>query len=464
MFTLSIMSSAWQKNTVWFLAIVVMSCGSRFQGNSDKALQEAVFRDIMLADPSLSHSIALLDDSETSDLASAFLVDLEEAKELEDQVKQVLEAKKDPSLDDRCILWYLENSLISKAFRDHEYPISTTDGLHLDLIRHFQNREIKSKKQIESFLGDLLLIDGHIGTLVDELESMRRDGIIAPDFILEKIRLQCDSIVKAPIDENPIYVSFQSNLNDINLLEPTRKAEYLKTCKAKLAERVIPAYVRLSKYLQQLEGAGVSIAGVWRLKYGTDYYRNRLKWHTGFDGSIDSLYLSLKAALNEKQANDAVGLVESVIESEFPENTPVFRKVLPVDAHIKGLNLLLALETSGGSAADRLAMAKLVVDIGIHSKRWLREQAVDYLISRTGMNPTIADEIVIDCIAHPGLSAAEKLGQLQLVELKKQLLKKSSSLDFNSFLLEHLKENGPLPIEVLTEVLINEAELAQSSL
>jgi uncharacterized protein (DUF885 family) len=100
----------------------------------------------------------------------------------------------------------------------------------------------------------------------------------------------------------------------------------------------------------------------------------------------------------------------------------------------------------GQLASERFRAARLVIDTGIHSMGWTREQAQDYLRSHA---PTQALSEVDRYISWPGQALSYKLGQLKIVELRKkaeqQLGPKFDVRDFHDVVLS----DGSLPLELL---------------
>jgi uncharacterized protein (DUF885 family) len=92
---------------------------------------------------------------------------------------------------------------------------------------------------------------------------------------------------------------------------------------------------------------------------------------------------------------------------------------------------------------------RLVVDTGVHSKHWSRQQMVDYFRKYTAMDePNIQTE-VDRYIAWPAQSLAYKLGQLRIVELREEARKElGPKFDIRAFHDEVLGA-GALPLDVL---------------
>src|SRR5262249_56107988 len=61
---------------------------------------------------------------------------------------------------------------------------------------------------------------------------------------------------------------------------------------------------------------------------------------------------------------------------------------------------------------ELLRAGRLVVDTGIHAKGWTREQAIDYMVSTTGIEPSDVTSEVERYMALPGQACAYKVGEL----------------------------------------------------
>lgn len=72
----------------------------------------------------------------------------------------------------------------------------------------------------------------------------------------------------------------------------------------------------------------------------------------------------------------------------------------------------------GGLNDEMLRAMRLVVDSGIHSKGWTRDQSIAYMLDNSGMSKTDATAEVERYIAIPGQALAYKIGQLTILKLK----------------------------------------------
>jgi uncharacterized protein (DUF885 family) len=103
----------------------------------------------------------------------------------------------------------------------------------------------------------------------------------------------------------------------------------------------------------------------------------------------------------------------------------------------------------GGLNDEMLRAMRLVVDTGIHSKGWSREQAIDYMLANSGMSRTDVTAEVERYIAIPGQALAYKVGALTIQRLKaKAQAALGTRFDPRAFHAQVLM-TGSLPMVVL---------------
>ncbi len=93
--------------------------------------------------------------------------------------------------------------------------------------------------------------------------------------------------------------------------------------------------------------------------------------------------------------------------------------------------------------AELFRARRLVVDTGIHSQRWTRQQAIDY-----GIKPSEVERYVV----WPGQACSYKIGMLKILELRERARKalgdKFSLKEFHNAVLR----SGTVPLSVLDQV------------
>ena len=93
--------------------------------------------------------------------------------------------------------------------------------------------------------------------------------------------------------------------------------------------------------------------------------------------------------------------------------------------------------------------SRLVVDTGMHSLRWERQKAIDYMAENTAKQELEIAAEIDRYIVWPGQALAYKVGQLKISELRaKAKLVLADKFDIRDFHDELLKD-GPLPLDQL---------------
>ena len=152
--------------------------------------------------------------------------------------------------------------------------------------------------------------------------------------------------------------------------------------------------------------------------------------------------------------------MQLAIQQEL-QNVPKFRKFGGYTAYIEGWGLYSEyLPKEFGAYQDpysdfgRLAMelwraCRLVVDTGIHSKRWTREEGVAYYTDNTPNAVSDGVKMVERHIVMPSQATAYKIGMLKILELRAGAKEKlGDKFDIREYHDEILKY-GPLPLNVV---------------
>ena len=145
-------------------------------------------------------------------------------------------------------------------------------------------------------------------------------------------------------------------------------------------------------------------------------------------------------------------------------NLPRFRKYGFYTAYMEGWALYTELipkemglyqnpySDFGRLSMELLRAARLVVDVGIHSKKWTREQAIKYFTDNTPNSEYDCRKEIERYIVWPSQATAYKIGMLKILELrekaKKQLGNKFDIREFHDVVLT----NGAVPLNILEDL------------
>lgn len=103
----------------------------------------------------------------------------------------------------------------------------------------------------------------------------------------------------------------------------------------------------------------------------------------------------------------------------------------------------------GRLEGDMWRAIRLVVDTGVHSQHWTRQQMVDFFHENSAIDETNVQSEVDRYIAWPGQALGYKMGQLKILELRARAQKElGPKFDLKTF-HDEVVDSGALPLDVL---------------
>lgn len=194
----------------------------------------------------------------------------------------------------------------------------------------------------------------------------------------------------------------------------------------------------------------------------------------GGAGSIDGkipgkFWLNLRTtSLHSKYSLADLAFHESIPghiwQGEYTHGMPLVRQLLAFNAYSEGWALYAEqlADELGAYAGDPVGRVgylqsiafracRLVVDTGIHAKRWTREQAVQFFIDVNGSNPLeVASEVDRYC-SWPGQACGYKVGHSEINRQRDNAQKAlGSNYDLKSF-NDTVVLGGNVPLDVLAK-------------
>ncbi len=483
--------------------------------------------------------------------------------------------------------WFFEDLINSAEYEYSGYPITQLSGVTVDLPQFLTDTHaIVSEKSVERYLSRV----DEFGRVLEEMkirvEDHRDNGVVAPDFILEKILVGLLSFIEGGATDNPLVKTLPARLDKVEGLTEDQKADYVVRVTELVEDRIIPGYEAMIALHEELMETANSDAGIWRIPNGDKIYAAALRSNTTTDYTADQIhdtglsevarieiemdkiltregitdgsvtqrvqalmqdpahifpntdegraemiafleeintdimgkagdyfitlppqeleilrvpvysqdsspggyysgpsldgkrpgrfYINLKdTADNPKWTLPTLLYHEAAPGHHFQisrammiEKVPILRKMSPFTAYTEGWALYaerIAAEDMGlyednplwdlgRLQAEMFRAVRLVVDTGLHHKRWSREQAIDYMMSKTGMTEAEVTREIERYVVWPGQATAYKTGQLAILDMR---AKAETALgdafdlrDFNEMILE----NGAMPLGILDGV------------
>ena len=483
--------------------------------------------------------------------------------------------------------WFFEDLLNDAKLEYSGYPISQLSGPTVNLPQFLTDTHaIESPKSIERYLSRVDEFGRVLGEMKTRVEDHRDNGVVAPDFIIEKVLVGLRSFIEGGAAENPLVKTLPARLDKVEGLSDDQKADYVARAQELVQTKIIPGYEAMIGLHEELLKTANSDAGIWRLPDGDKIYAAALRSNTTTDYTADEIHetgLSEVArieaemdviltgenltdgtvtervqALMQDPAHifpntdegraDMIAFLEEInthimskagdyfitlppqdleilrvpeysqdsspggyyngpsLDGKRPgrfyinlkdtadnpkwtlptllyheaapghhfqisramliKKVPILRKMSPFTAYTEGWALYAEriaaqdmglyegkpLWDLGRLQAEMFRAVRLVVDTGLHHKRWSREQAIDYMMSKTGMTEAEVTREIERYIVWPGQATAYKTGQLAILDMRTKaetaLGAEFNLRNFNEMILE----NGAMPLGILSEV------------
>ncbi|TGM08937.1 DUF885 domain-containing protein [Leptospira barantonii] len=487
--------------------------------------------------------------------------------------------------------WSYRLKVSGERFLFHDYPANQLFGVQSQLPTFLATQHpISSSQDVEDYVTRLEAVPKKIDQLIEGILYRDKNGILPPDFILDRLISEVKGFVEVPAKQNILYAAFEKKVGKLDSISSDSKNRYLDRVEQSIESGIFPAYSKLLNLFLEQRKHSDSKAGVWKLPDGDLYYSQELKKHTTTELSAEEIHKiglsevariqnEMKIILKSVGKNQPIPLAmaelrkdprflfpdteegklqaleeykrilkdsedktkplflrmpESKVEVEripvFKEKTapgayydepaldgsrpgifyanlrdtkeipkfgmftltyheaipghhlqiaimqelkglPRFRNTITFTAYVEGWALYaerLAKDYAffqdpysdlGRLQAELFRAVRLVVDTGLHYKRWSREQAISYMMQNTGMAPKDVTSEIERYIVYPGQACSYKLGMLKILELREKVREKQKDKfeirNFHSVVLD----NGSLPLTIL-ERLVNDELLS----
>jgi uncharacterized protein (DUF885 family) len=247
---------------------------------------------------------------------------------------------------------------------------------------------------------------------------------------------------------------------------PAGREQYLGDARGVIASVMVAA----PRYFRTLPKAPLEVRAVekWREGTASTAFYNP----PSADGSRPGIYYVNLVDMNQTQKVQVAGIAAhegapghhfQIARQQELTGIPKFRKFGGYGAYIEGWGLYserLANEMGVYKTPyDRFGMLslqvwraiRLVLDTGIHSRRWTREQAIAYFKANSSVSDTDIAREVDRYFNWPGQATSYMVGQLKITALRKRaeqaLGPKFDIRDFHEAVLDQ----GALPLDVLDE-------------
>ena len=482
--------------------------------------------------------------------------------------------------------WFFDDQLRQAELRYSGYRVNQISGVTVNMPQFLTDTHvIKTEKSVRRYLSRLAEFGRVLRETHERVTDDRANGVIPPDFVIEKALVGMNKFIEGGAAENPLVTTLGPKLAALDGLDETTAGQLVDEAAQLVTTEVIPGYQAMISLFESMLPEATHDAGIWRLPDGDAIYATKLQSNTTTRYSPDEIHATGLAEvdriegemldildsqgiaggsfaervrivmedpahqfpntdegradmiayledfdrrvmaiaadyfitippqpleivrvpeysqdsspggyyngpaldgsrpgrfyINQKQTADnprwtlptlmihegSPGHHFQISTSQLIEGVPLLRRLSPFSAFSEGWALYSEriaktdmglydndpLGDLGRLQAEMFRAVRLVVDTGMHAKRWSREQAIEYMITKTGMTTEEVTREIERYVVWPGQATAYKTGQLALLAMREEAeLKLGERFDLREF-HEAVLMNGAMPLDILKD-------------
>ena len=346
-----------------------------------------------------------------------------------------------------ALLDYFRDTQGLASIHDGAWSLPNGDEYYALRLRSYTTTDFSAQQIHDIGLSEVSRITKRMGEILDQIgyQSNKPVGLIMNDMNEDESFLYADSR-----DRKEIVVADYNEM--VGAATLGMKDYFYKLPNAAVEVRAVPEYSEKTQaggyYMSpSLDGKrpGVFYANLYDIKQTPTYSMQALAFHEAIPGH------HLQIALNLENEDLTLYRRFGYRTSAFSEGWALYSEQLALEAGL-ARNLL---DELGVLQSELFRSVRLVVDTGMHYKRWTREEAMDYMKRITGMSDTEVRAEIERYIVWPGQATSYKVGMLKILELRKTAQEKlGNNFDIKKF-HSIVLDNGIPPLFVL-EDLVNE--------
>ena len=482
--------------------------------------------------------------------------------------------------------WFFDDQLRQAELRYSGYRVNQISGVTVNMPQFLTDTHvIKNEKSVRRYLSRLAEFGRVLRETHERVTDDRANGVIPPDFVIEKALVGMNKFIEGGAAENPLVTTLGPKLAALDGLDETTAGQLVDEAAQLVTTEVIPGYQAMISLFESMLPEATHDAGIWRLPDGDAIYATKLQSNTTTQYSPDEIHATGLAEvdriegemldildsqgiasgsfaervrivmedpahqfpntdagradmiayledfdrrvmaiaadyfitippqpleivrvpeysqesspggyyngpaldgsrpgrfyINQKQTADnprwtlptlmihegSPGHHFQISTSQLIEGVPLLRRLSPFSAFSEGWALYSEriaktdmglydndpLGDLGRLQAEMFRAVRLVVDTGMHAKRWSREQAIEYMITKTGMTTEEVTREIERYVVWPGQATAYKTGQLALLAMREEAeLELGERFDLREF-HEAVLMNGAMPLDILKD-------------
>lgn len=177
---------------------------------------------------------------------------------------------------------YANDQIEGEKFIYHNYPVNQFNGIQTAIPAFLIDyQRIESESDAQAYISRVKGIEELMSQLVKKLKKRAEMGVIAPQFVYDKVANVCNNLLTGlPFDtssqKSPIYNDFIIKLDNTSISQK-KKNELISAMENALINEFKNGYNSFLAYWAMLENTTEENNGVWNIPDGKNYYLYALK-------------------------------------------------------------------------------------------------------------------------------------------------------------------------------------------
>ena len=370
-------------------------------------------------------------------------IDKQKKENLYNELSKVIKSEVNPGYE--LILNFMETNYKNANEHHGVWSLPNGDAFYASRLRSYTTTDYTAEEihqiglseveRIGKRMEEIFILLGY--EIIKSVGQMMNDLNENPDFLYEDTPDRKEIVLA---DYNQMVKEAENDVKPYFERFPISPVEV----------RAVPEYSEQTAaggYYQapSLDGSrpGVFYANLYDIKQTPTFGMRTLTFHEAVPGH------HFQIALNQENKSLTMYRKMGYRTSAFTEGWALYSEQLAVEA---GMTKNLYDEL-GVLQSEMFRANRLVVDTGLHYKKWTREKAMEYMKKTTGMSDTEVRVEIERYIVWPGQATSYKMGMLKILELrekaKKALGEKFDIKKFHTVVLDQ----GIVPLFILEEII-----------
>ena len=370
-------------------------------------------------------------------------IDKQKKENLYNELSKVIKSEVNPGYE--LILNFMETNYKNANEHHGVWSLPNGDAFYASRLRSYTTTDYTAEEihqiglseveRIGKRMEEIFILLGY--EIIKSVGQMMNDLNENPDFLYEDTPDRKEIVLA---DYNQMVKEAENDVKPYFERFPISPVEV----------RAVPEYSEQTAaggYYQapSLDGSrpGVFYANLYDIKQTPTFGMRTLTFHEAVPGH------HFQIALNQENKSLTMYRKMGYRTSAFTEGWALYSEQLAVEA---GMTKNLYDEL-GVLQSEMFRANRLVVDTGLHYKKWTREKAMEYMKKTTGMSDTEVRVEIERYIVWPGQATSYKMGMLKILELRKKAKKAlGEKFDIKKFHTVVL-DQGIVPLFILEEII-----------